>query len=436
MAANAAPDPTFDPARHLRYWQRCYRTVLPYHYTSNDSSRLTLGFFIISALDLLSPSSPTPLLTSQDRARLRAWVLRLQHPYGGFCGSPHHVLPKGFTTTFDQKSQTHVARDPANANIAATGFALLCLGVLAEGDGSDAFHGVDRVKTLKWLKKLQREDGSFGEVLTDQGVVAGGRDMRYCYIAAIIRWSLGGGEGDPALDFDVDALVRHIRQGQTFDGGMGESSTHESHSGYAYCAVAALSLLDSAGPNRSDSPNRYLRAGIPSIPSLIHYLVHRQFVYLDPNDEGEEDDNDNDTCNHPLPDTASPSFSDPEPQLAGFNGRLNKLADTCYTWWNSGALILLGQDKLINRVPARRFILEKTQHRIGGFAKFPDGPPDVYHAYLGLAALTTIAGAEGEPGIAKFDPRLCISAEAAARISKAKEFILNPHYDDNDDGED
>ncbi|KAI0970250.1 terpenoid cyclases/Protein prenyltransferase [Xylaria arbuscula] len=419
MTDNDAP---LDTARHIRYWQRCYRSGLPHHYTSNDSIRLTLGFFILSALDLLSPSSPTPLIAPEDRPRLRDWVLRHQHPHGGFCGSQHHVLPDGLTSRFDHDTNTYVARDSANANLAATGFGLLCLGILADGDGSSAFSRVRRARTLTWLKKLQREDGSFGDVLTDDGRISGGRDMRYCYIAAIIRWALGGGQGDKSLDFNVDALVGHIRRAQTFDGGMSESSTHESHAGYAYCAVAALALLeDSAGPE--STPGRYIREGIPSVPALIHFLVNRQFVYHDPTND---DDEDNDSSNHSPSELTPSTLTDAEPILAGFNGRLNKLPDTCYTWWNSGTLSLLGQEKLINRGPARRFILEKTQHLIGGFAKHPAGPPDVYHAYMGLAALATMGGAEGEPGLAKFDARLCISADAAGRILKAREFILNP----------
>ncbi|KAI0536648.1 terpenoid cyclases/Protein prenyltransferase [Xylaria digitata] len=430
--AAAVLDPPLDTARHIRYWQRCFRSVLPHHYTSNDSIRLTLGFFILSALDLLSPSSPTPLVTSQDRSSLRAWILRLRHPHGGFCGSPHHALPDGFRSRFDPDTKTYVARDSANANIAATGFALLCLGVIAEGDGSDALRCVDRVRTLTWLKKLQRDDGSFGEVLTDDGRISGGRDMRFCYIAALIRWILGGAEGDKSLDFNIDALVGHIRRAQTFDGGTSESSTHESHSGYAYCAVAALALLDASDPDPSATPNRYIHAGIPSIPSLVHFLVSRQFAYLDPSDDGDDDD----TANHSLPDLSSLSLSDAIPHITGFNGRLNKLPDTCYTWWNSGALSLLGEDKLVSRGPARRFILEKTQHFIGGFAKYPDGPPDVYHAYMGLAALANMAGAEGEPGLAKFDPRLCISADAAARLTKAREIMLHPVVDTENESED
>ncbi|KAI2613506.1 terpenoid cyclases/Protein prenyltransferase [Hypoxylon fragiforme] len=449
----SSENPPLDTARHTRYWQRCFRSVLPHHYTSNDSSRLTLGFFIVAALDLLSssssysepPSDPVraSLITRQDRTRIRAWILSLQHPQGGFCGSPHHVLPKVYTTKWDAANKTESARDPANANIAATYFALLMLGVLAEDDGTKAFDGVHRIKTLRWLKKLQREDGSFGEIIDEDGFVGGGRDMRYCYLAATIRWALGGAEAGE--DFNIDALVAHIRRGQTFDGGVSETSMHESHAGYAYCAVAALSLLDLANPNSATEPDRYLHAGIPSIPALVHFLACRQFNYSDP-DSDDSDENEDAEDNTP-PDLSTLTISDAEPTV-GFNGRLNKVADTCYTWWVSGTLAMLGAGEIIDRGPARKFILEKTQHMIGGFGKHPGAPPDVYHAYLGLAALASIAGAENdgsgkEEGLGKFDAQLCIGVEAAARVAKAREALLrapaeedNGSDDDDDDDDD
>lgn len=131
------------------------------------------------------------------------------------------------TTTTTTSTSTH--RDPENANIAATYFGLLALGVLAEGDGSSAYGPVDRLKTLRWLRRLQREDGSFGENVDGDGYIAGGRDMRPCYLAATIRWVLGGAEAGPDVDFDVAKLVAHIRRSQGFDGGIAESSMHESH---------------------------------------------------------------------------------------------------------------------------------------------------------------------------------------------------------------
>ncbi|KAI0146839.1 terpenoid cyclases/Protein prenyltransferase [Xylariaceae sp. FL1272] len=421
----SALDGPIDGGRHIRYWLRCFRTLLPHHYTSNDSIRLTLGFFIISALDILSPSSDKPLATPEERQQLQDWVLNLQHPYGGFCGSPHHALPREFTHGWDPNAKVNVARDPSSPNIAATGFALLCLGVLADDDGSSAFAGVNRARTLNWLKKLQRDDGSFGDVLTDDGNVSGGRDMRHCYFATIIRWALGAGQSDAdkSLDIDVDALVQHIRRAQTFDGGMAESSTHESHSGYAFCAVAALAMLDLANTDPSAAPDHYIRAGIPSIPSLVHFLVNRQFAYLEAPEGDEQTGDEPESANHTLPDLSSLSISDTD-HFTGFNGRPNKLPDTCYTWWVSGALSLLGEHDVVDRVCARRFILQKTQHRIGGFGKHPGSPPDIYHGYMGLAALGTIAGEEGEAGLKKFDPRLCISADTAAKLVKAKEGLL------------
>ena len=52
---------------------------------------------------------------------------------------------------------------------------------------------------------------------------------------------------------------------------------------------------------------------------------------------------------------------------------------------------------LIDPAPVRRYLLEKSQHAIaGGFSKLPGDPPDVYHAYLGLAALAIIDGSKDE----------------------------------------
>lgn len=249
-AMTASLDPPFDSARHVRYWKRCYGTVLPHHYTSNDSIRLTLGFFTLAALDLLSSASSysTPiedpaealrlsLITPADRPRLRAWILSHQHPHGGFCGSPHHVFPEPHTTRWDFDRDHAVPDTQSNANIAATYFALLGLGILANADGANAFEGVDRTRTLRWLRRLQRDDGSFGEAVSEEGYIAGGRDTRYCYLAATIRWVLGGAEkcgdeGEEGLDFDVDALVAHIRRSQVYDGGIGEGSMQESHGSY------------------------------------------------------------------------------------------------------------------------------------------------------------------------------------------------------------
>ena len=131
MAAAEPPPSDFDKARHIRYWQRCHRSLLPAYYTPQDSIRLTLSFFILSAFDLLSPASPEPLITDADRRNIRTFVLSLKHPAGGFVGSPNHILPGPCYLSSRTPDHPHHILD---ANLAATSFALLLLALAAEND--------------------------------------------------------------------------------------------------------------------------------------------------------------------------------------------------------------------------------------------------------------------------------------------------------------
>jgi geranylgeranyl transferase type-1 subunit beta len=91
----------------------------------------------------------------------------------------------------------------------------------------------------------------------------------------------------------------------------------------------------------------------------------------------------------------------------------------------------VGHPQLVNLEAIRRFLFEQTQHRIGGFGKAPGNPPgtlcplccsrlyfdpftDIYHSYLGLAALATMK----EPGLKPLDPALCVSVEQREKIEK------------------
>jgi geranylgeranyl transferase type-1 subunit beta len=190
---------------HTKYWQRCLKSLLPTQYTSNDSSRMALAFFILSALDLLGAGPST--FPPQERANIRDWILRCQHPNGGFCGSPNHRFPDAFYIDVGNGTQQ---MDPAN--LPATFFAILSLTFVGN------LEGVKRNECLRWLKKVQREDGSFGELVTQEGRIIGGRDMRYCYVATAVRWMLRGGaplsEREKEEDINVEALVVHLQAGQ------------------------------------------------------------------------------------------------------------------------------------------------------------------------------------------------------------------------------
>jgi geranylgeranyl transferase type-1 subunit beta len=160
-----------------------------------------LAFFILSALDLLDALDTS--IFSNERRDYINWIYRCQRPDGGFRMWPG--------TDFGERADEANAKwDPAN--MAATYFALAALLVLGDDLGR-----VRRRRTLQWLRRTQRPDGSFGEILVD-GKIEGGRDPRSAHCACGVRYILRGRksgdlviDGDMVEDVDLDALVHCIR---------------------------------------------------------------------------------------------------------------------------------------------------------------------------------------------------------------------------------
>jgi geranylgeranyl transferase type-1 subunit beta len=75
---------------------------------------------------------------------------------------------------------------------------------------------------------------------------------------------------------------------------------------------------------------------------------------------------------------------------------------------------LLGSLPLINSDSNRRYLLDKTQHLVGGFGKKAGDPPDVYHSFLGLAALSVMAL---EPDLKPIDATTCFSLDACKHLA-------------------
>jgi len=66
------------------------------------------------------------------------------------------------------------------------------------------------------LKQLQRKDGSFNDIVEEEGDERMGvRDVRFVYLAASVRWMLRGKTCD-VEDIDVDGAVRFINSAQVF----------------------------------------------------------------------------------------------------------------------------------------------------------------------------------------------------------------------------
>jgi len=195
----ALDEPSFLRERHVKYWLRCAKTFLPEQYVSTDSTRLSLAYFIVSALDLLNILETK--VTSKERESWIQWIYHCQLAEGGFRGSTG--------TDFGAEKRTEANRHWDPANLPTTFFAIVTLIVLG-----DDLSGIRRRECLEWLPKLQRQNGSFGETLGENGAIAGGNDLRFCCCAAGIRYILRGKHTDlltqDVTDFDVENLTNYI----------------------------------------------------------------------------------------------------------------------------------------------------------------------------------------------------------------------------------
>ena len=189
-------DSGFRHAQHLKYWLRCFKTLIPTHYTSADSSRLSFVYFTISALDVLGYE-----FTENDRSSAITWIYNLQHAGGGFRSSPSTDL----SSTADGQQRVGISHRHAwdQPDLPGTFFALICLGILR-----DELKHLRREKCLLWLKQLQREDGSFGECIGPDDRIAGGADSRFSYFAAATRWLLRPGQSEDFRSADLTAWVQ------------------------------------------------------------------------------------------------------------------------------------------------------------------------------------------------------------------------------------
>ncbi|KAI9923644.1 Geranylgeranyl transferase type-1 subunit beta [Aspergillus wentii] len=406
-----ADEAIFHKERHVKYYLRCLKTFLPSLYTSNDSNRMLLAFFTVAGLDLLGvlqeKTSPA------ERKSYIEWVYHCQVPSGGF---------RGFTgTDFGSERRTPENESWDPANVPATFFAIVVLILLG-----DDLSRVKRTECLQWLPKLQRKDGSFGEVLGPGGEIEGGRDLRYCCCAAGTRYMLRGKNGqgvEEVKDINVGKLVEFIEACQTYDGGMSEAPFCESHAGLTYCAVGALSFLGRLSNDTQSA--RLLSPGTEEFESLVRWLVSRQTSVLGEEEESDSEENDSSEIQELQQGVQKLGFdgkiatlADIKPPTeeslywAGFNGRCNKIADTCYSFWDTATLAMMDRLSLVDAARNRRYLLEKTQHLVGGFGKGVGEPPDLLHSYFGMVSLAF----QGELGLDRVDPALCTSQRAAQHL--------------------
>lgn len=205
-------------------------------------------------------------------------------------------------------------------------YTLSAIQILALADALDA---VDVHAVTNYVASLQQPDGSFC------GDEWGEIDTRFTYCALSTLSILH------TLDaVNVDKAARYILACRNLDGGFGCVVGAESHAGQVFCCVGALSIARSL---------HLLDADL-----LAWWLAERQV------DSG------------------------------GLNGRPEKQADVCYSWWILSALSMLGRISWINGDKLATFILKCQDENDGGIADRPDDMADVFHTFFGIAGLSLL----------------------------------------------
>ena len=141
-------------------------------------------------------------------------------------------------------------------------------------------------------------------------------------------------------------IIEYIYESQSVMGGFGAGPRSEAHGGYTFCAVACIKML---------------QADVPRLSRLTRWL---------------------------------------EVRLSQYNGRPGKPADSCYVWWCSASMVLIGRQDIVSREKLRLLSFINNHclcPESGGFSKFPSVPlddpssvhgkqePDLLHTFLAIA---------------------------------------------------
>ncbi|SCV71182.1 BQ2448_2770 [Microbotryum intermedium] len=424
----------FHASKHVLF---CFRSLkfLPSPYQAEDQTRMTLAYFCLSSLSLLPSTCLSPtndpslsaldvLLKSEQRQGYIDWVYEQQSPGGGFRGgdsmaavgsqqseihqdSSINLVPLSSQRDqddfdrlmdyldSDSDSETHlesrgtISKAPAPqfehplapANLIQTYTAILILGIL-----EDDFSRLDRKALLRFMARCQLEDGSF---LQFPSCPEAG-DPRSTYAAFVLASLLNDWSA-----IDVDRALTFLMTCQRPDGGFATRPGSEAQGGTTYCSIACFSLASK----------------LPSLPNpheLLRSLVGKQVV---PVPEPASTSSSSSSSSSSTSSSSSAEESTPR-RCAGFQGRLGKPPDACYSFWTIASLLLLSplfqeqEPKMVVFVKRRakstskmmwydasldREWLLACQHGVyGGIAREPSAMPgkDVYHTYLSLAALS------------------------------------------------
>jgi protein farnesyltransferase subunit beta len=167
----------------------------------------------------------------------------------------------------------------------------------------------------------------------------GESDIRAIYCAVVCAQLAG------VLDEAITAGVADfIVRSQSYEGGLGAEPYGEAHGGFTFCGTAVMCILGQG--------HRL------NLARLEEWLTCRQMS-----------------------------------REGGFQGRTNKLVDSCYSFWQSATFSILGlintEAPIFDNLALQAYILLACQDtRRGGLIDKPSASPDYYHTCYALGGLS------------------------------------------------
>lgn len=111
----------------------------------------------------------------------------------------------------------------------------------------------------------------------------------------------------------------------------------------------------------------------------------------------------------------------------GLNGRPEKQADVCYSWWILSALAILGRIDWIDTSKLVRFILKCQDADDGGISERPGNMADVFHTFFGVAGLALLGhlDATGAPHT-PIDPAFALPVPLVTKLGLRSQTVAPP----------
>jgi geranylgeranyl transferase type-2 subunit beta len=196
---------------------------------------------------------------------------------------------------------------------------------------------------------------------------------------------------------DIDKAVRYILSCRNFDGGFGSVPGAESHAGQVFCCIGALSIAHS-----------------------LHLL----------NGEASSCNYHSNNVNNGGADLLAWWLAERQCDSGGLNGRPEKQADVCYSWWILSALSIMGRVSWIDTSKLGKFILNCQDDDDGGIADRPYDMPDVYHTFFGLCGLSLIGhlgkfGSKEGRTYREIDPIFALPTDVVEKLGLRAQVIRN-----------